>query len=72
MDNGNATLNAPNGICFDNVGDLAAMNSAGAFGVAFFTANQLVTGATLPSTFIVGGATTLNAPAGCNFGTLVN
>jgi hypothetical protein len=72
MDDGNATLNAPNGICFDNLGDLAAMNSAGAFGVAFFTANQLVTSATLPSTFIVGGATTLNAPAGCNFGTLVN
>jgi secreted PhoX family phosphatase len=72
MDNGNATLNAPNGICFDNVGDLAAMNSAGAFGVSFYTASQLVTGATVPNTFLVGTATTLNAPAGCNFGTLVN
>lgn len=73
MDGGNATLNAPNGICFDNVGDLAAMNSAGAFGIAFFGSNQLTnSGATIPSTFIVGATTTLNAPAGCNFGTLVN
>jgi hypothetical protein len=69
---GNATLNAPNGICFDNVGDLAAMNSAGAFGIAFFAKNQLATGSPTPDTFIVGTATTLNAPAGCNFGTLVD
>jgi hypothetical protein len=73
MVGGNATLNAPNGICFDNVGDLAAMNSAGAFGIAFFGSNQLTSsGATAPNTFIVGATTTLNAPAGCNFGTLVN
>jgi len=72
MVNGNATLNAPNGLCFDNVGDLAAMNSAGAFGFAFFGNKQLVTGATAPNDFIVGTATTLNAPAGCNFGPMVN
>ena len=29
-------------------------------------------GATVPCSFIVGATTTLNAPAGCNFGTLVN
>jgi hypothetical protein len=69
---GNATLNAPNGICLDNIGDLAAMNSAGAFGIAFFAMDQLITGAPTPNTFIVGTATTLNAPAGCNFGPLVN
>jgi sugar lactone lactonase YvrE len=69
---GNATLNAPNGICFDNLGDLAAMNSAGAFGVALFGSKQLTTGAPAPDTFLVGSATTLNAPAGCNFGPLVN
>jgi hypothetical protein len=73
MVNGYATLNSPNGLCFDNVGDLAATDSAGAFGIAFFTKTQLTTtGATAPHTFIVGAATTLNAPAGCNFGTLVN
>jgi hypothetical protein len=72
MVNGYATLNSPNGLCFDNVGDLAATNSAGAFGIAFFTKTQLTTGAPVPNTFIVGTATTLNAPAGCNFGTLVN
>ena len=69
MVGGNATLNAPNGLCFDNLGDLAAMNSAGAFGASFFNNNQLTaSGGTAPNTFIVGAATTLNAPAGCNFG----
>jgi hypothetical protein len=66
------TLDAPNGICFDNLEDLAVLNSAGAFGVAFFSDNQMVNGAFPPNTFIVGDATTLNAPAGCNFGPLVN
>ena len=66
------TLNAPNGICFDNLEDLAVLNSAGAFGLAFFSNNQMVNGAFPPNTFIVGTATTLNAPAGCNFGPLVN
>jgi hypothetical protein len=66
------TLDAPNGICFDNLEDLAVMNSAGAFGIAFFSNNQRVNGAFPPNTFIVGTATTLNAPAGCNFGPLVN
>jgi hypothetical protein len=69
---GIATLNAPNGICFDNLEDLAVMNSGGAFGIAFFSDNQMVNGAFPPNTFIVGGATNLNAPAGCNFGPLVN
>jgi hypothetical protein len=66
------TLNAPNGICFDNLDDLAVLNSGGAFGLAFFSHNQMVNGAFPPNTFIVGTATTLNAPAGCNFGPLVN
>ncbi len=66
------TLDAPNGICFDNLEDLAVLNSAGAFGLAFFSDNQMVNGAFPPATFIVGAATTLNAPAGCNFGPLVN
>jgi len=69
---GIATLNAPNGICFDNIDDLAVLNSAGSFGIAFFADNQMVNGAFPPATFIVGAATTLNAPAGCNFGPLVN
>lgn len=67
------SLNAPNGLCFDSLFDLAAADSAGAFGVPFYKSNQLgSSGATVPNTFLVGGATTLNAPAGCNFGTLVN
>lgn len=65
------TLNAPNGLCFNKVGDMAVTNSAGAFGLAFFT-TPFTGGATVPNTFIVGAATTLNAPAGCAFGTLVN
>jgi sugar lactone lactonase YvrE len=71
--NGNTTLAAPNGICFDNLGDLAAISSATPFGVPFFSHSQLGTsGATVPGTFLVGPATTLDAPAGCNFGPVVN
>ncbi|WP_168788013.1 hypothetical protein [Paraburkholderia aromaticivorans] len=73
MVGGIPTLNAPNGLCFDTLGDLAAADSAGAFGVPFYKADQLLaSGATVPNTFLVGTATTLNAPAGCNFGPLVN
>jgi hypothetical protein len=71
MDMNIATLNATNGLCFDNLGDVAATNSAGSFGIPFYKV-PLKTGAITPSTFIVGTATTLNAPAGCNFGPLVN
>ncbi|MGH7843042.1 MAG: hypothetical protein ACREQT_16185 [Candidatus Binataceae bacterium] len=71
-DNGNITLAAPNGIAFDNLGDLAAVSSATPFGIASFAASQLVTGgAVVPNTLIVDGNTTLNAPAGCNFGPFV-
>jgi hypothetical protein len=69
---GNPSLNAPNGLCFDDVGNLAAVNSAGAFGIAFYGVKQLVTGAPTPDTFIVGAATTLNVPAGCRFGPLTS
>ena len=73
MVGGIPSLNAPNGLCFDSLGDLAAADSAGAFGVPFYKANQLTSsGATVPNTFLVGTTTTLNAPAGCNFGSLVN
>jgi len=66
---GNATLAAPNGIAFDNLGDLAAISSATPFGGAFFGKKQLTAGGAVPpGIFIVGGETTLNAPAGCNFG----
>ena len=72
MVNGNPSLDAPNGLCFDSAGDLATANSADAFGIAFYGKGQLMTGMPVPSTFIIGAATTLNAPAGCNFGTAVN
>jgi len=73
MNNDNPTLNAPNGIAFDNLGDLAGISSATPFGVAFFSQMQLTNGGAIdPTAFIVGNATTLNAPAGCNFGPVVN
>jgi hypothetical protein len=71
MDMGNPSLDATNGLCFDNLGDIAATNAADAFGVPFYK-TPLKSGAITPSTFIIGNATTLNAPAGCNFGPLVN
>lgn len=70
---GNSTLSAPNGIAFDNLGDLAAISSATPFGGVLFGQKQLTTGGAIdPDVFIVGNMTTLNAPAGCNFGPIVN
>jgi sugar lactone lactonase YvrE len=70
----NQTLVAPNGIAFDNLGDLAAISSAAPFGVAGFQKTQLLPSKTSPSPnpFLVGTTTTLNAPAGCNFGPVIN
>jgi sugar lactone lactonase YvrE len=66
---GNASLNAPNGIAFDSSGDLSVVSSATPFGVGLYSASQLTAGgAVAPNVFLVGGATTLNAPAGDNFG----
>lgn len=73
MEDGNPTLSSPNGIAFDNLGDLAAISSVTPFGVAFFGQSQLTDGGAIdPTAFIVGNATTLNAPAGCNVGPIVN
>jgi sugar lactone lactonase YvrE len=66
---GNPSLDGTNGLCFDPAGNVAATNSANAFGVPFYTKAQLVTGAPTPNTFIVGTATMQGALAGCNFGT---
>jgi len=72
MDGGNLNLTAPNGLAFDNLGDLSAVSSATPFGIPIFAANQLNTsGATIPSIFLVGGTTTLSAPAGDVFGPVV-
>jgi len=67
----NATLVAPNGIAFDQYGDLAVMSSAAPFGMAGYGPSQLRTNPTSPLTpavFLVGTSTTLNAPAGDTFG----
>jgi secreted PhoX family phosphatase len=67
----NATLVAPNGIAFDNYGDLAVMSSGAPFGMAGYGPSQLRTNPASPLTpavFLVGTTTTLNAPAGVTFG----
>ncbi|HEY6923152.1 MAG TPA: hypothetical protein VI653_06780 [Steroidobacteraceae bacterium] len=71
MDMGVATLNATNGLCFDNAGDIAATNAVDAGSAPFYT-KPLKSGAITPQTFFSGTKTTLTAPAGCNFGPLVN
>jgi sugar lactone lactonase YvrE len=66
---GDPSLDSPNGIAFDNLGDLAAINSLHAFGIPFFAKTLLTAGgAKVPTLFTAGATTTLNAPAGCNFG----
>ena len=63
------SLVAPNGIAFDQNGNLAAISSAAPFGVAVYSKQEEMTGGSLkPKSFLVGGNTTLNAPAGDNFG----
>lgn len=69
---GFTTLNAPNGLAFDSLGDLAAASSATPFGLPIYAANQLTaSGATIPNAFVVGAATTLAAPAGDVYGAAI-
>jgi hypothetical protein len=63
------SLAAPNGIAFDEKGNLAAISSASPFGVATYDGKEQKAGGSLkPFSFLVGDNTTLNAPAGDNFG----
>jgi len=71
MDMGVSTLNNTNGACLDNAGDIAATNAVDAGSAPFYTV-PLKSGAITPQTFFSGATTTLTAPAGCNFGPLVN
>ena len=65
------SLIGPNGIAFDNLGDLAAANSLAPFSISFFSKAQLgASGATVPGVFFSGTPTLLNAPAGDVFGPL--
>jgi sugar lactone lactonase YvrE len=71
-DGGNTTLNAPNGLAFDKLGNLAAISANAPFGVPVYGPNQLTaSGATIPSVFLVGATTTLQAPAGDVYGPAV-
>ena len=66
---GDPSLDSPNGIAFDNLGDLAAINSLHAFGIPLYAKTLLAAGgAKVPTLFTAGATTTLSAPAGCNFG----
>jgi hypothetical protein len=67
------TLVAPNGIAFDQKGNLVAISSAAPFGVSRYNAKEQAAGGTIkPASFLVGAQTTLNAPAGDNFGPDIN
>lgn len=63
-----ASIADPQGVSFDNLGDLAVANDANN-SIAIFKAGQLTEkGAVNPGTFLTGAATTLNAPTGLIFG----
>jgi hypothetical protein len=67
------SLAAPNGIAIDEKGELVAISSASPFGVAGYDGReQMVGGSIRPDVFLVGANTTLNAPAGDNFGPDIN
>jgi sugar lactone lactonase YvrE len=66
------SLAAPNGIAFVK-GELAAVSANSPFGVASYDRRQQMKGgAVKPDSFFVGGNTTLNMPAGDNFGPDIN
>ncbi|HEY3785934.1 MAG TPA: hypothetical protein VGL55_11685 [Steroidobacteraceae bacterium] len=66
--NSTASLEAPHGLCFDDQGNLVAVSSGGAFGVALYGKSQLTTGSPTPDTLFVGSSTHLSKPQGCVFG----
>jgi DNA-binding beta-propeller fold protein YncE len=67
------SLAAPNGIAFDQKGNLVAISSASPFGVARYDSkDQMKAGSLKPDSFLAGANTTLNAPAGDNFGPEIN
>ena len=62
------TIADPQGVSLNNLGDLAVSNDANN-SIAIFRAGQLTgSGAVNPGTFVIGTATTLNAPTGLIFG----
>lgn len=66
------SLNSPNGLAFDDVGDLVVANSIPTFSLAIYAADQLgSSGATKPEVLISGSNTGLVAPAGDTFGPLI-
>jgi hypothetical protein len=68
-----ASLAAPNGIAFDQKGNLVAIGSASPFGVARYDSkDQMMAGSLKPDSFLAVADTTLNAPAGDNFGPAIN
>jgi sugar lactone lactonase YvrE len=67
------SLAAPNGIAFDQKGNLVAISSASPFGVSRYDSkDQMMGGSLKPDSFLAGANTTLNAPAGDNFGPEIN
>jgi hypothetical protein len=62
------TIADPQGVSFNNLGDLVVSDDANK-STAIFKAGQLTgSGAVNPGTFLIGSATTLNAPTGLIFG----
>jgi hypothetical protein len=67
------SLAASNGIAIDEKGELSAISANSPFGVATYDAREQRTGGSIkPDSFFVGGNTTLNMPAGDNFGPDIN
>jgi hypothetical protein len=69
LSNEDASIADPQGISFDNLGNLAIANDANS-SIAIFAASQLVDGdsSPVPNVFIVGSTSTINAPTGLIFG----
>ncbi len=67
LSDGSASIDDPQGLSFDNLGDLVIAN-AGNDSFAKFVPGRLHSGSPTPNLFVIGPTTTLAAPAGLVFG----
>jgi hypothetical protein len=68
LSGGSASIDDPQGLSFDNLGDLVIANDANDSIAKFVPGRLMRSGSPTPNLFIVGPSSTLDAPAGLVFG----
>jgi hypothetical protein len=68
LSDGSASIDDPQGLSFDNLGDLVIANAANSSVAKFVPGRIMKSGTPTPNLFIAGATSTLDAPAGVIFG----